>query len=147
MSTPKMFGSIIVSKSKVKSLMEIAQELEAKDLAEQNMTKSASVAPKKEVVASAKVVTEKAVETKAKATVPAKTPIKAEATTKKIAKETIKIEASNEVLDEVAPVKEASKSPRFTKIAKLTDKDKSYLKKYYEAYYPADYVDALLADF
>jgi hypothetical protein len=136
MSTPKLFGSVIVSRTKAKTLMQIAEEMEASERAsKESMTKSASKQDKKEVTASTKeikVEKPKVQETKVKASTKEKT---------------LKVSSSDEVKNEKVQEKEAGNKFNFTKIAKLTDKDRSYLKKYYEEYYPADYVDALLADY
>lgn len=43
--------------------------------------------------------------------------------------------------------KEASKAPLFKKLAKLTDKERSFLAKYFSKYYGEDYVKALLGDY
>jgi len=40
----------------------------------------------------------------------------------------------------------ASTNGRFIRVAKLNDKTKSWLKKYWQNLYPAEYVDAMIAD-
>ena len=41
---------------------------------------------------------------------------------------------------------EAGISPKFVKVAKLNSKTRSYLQTYYSQYYPAEFVEALLAE-
>ena len=137
MSTPKLFGSVIVSRNKVKSLMDIANELEEKDA----ITKSASVeSVNKKVTAS-----EESIEAEVKVEETAE--VKVEETAEVQVEETAEVQVTldDEVVE--SEVKQANTNVKFVKVAKLTDKDRAYLKKYYEAYYPADYVDALLATY
>jgi hypothetical protein len=137
----KFITSRIISPNQVKSLMEIIAEHEAPkvEATEPKAVKTASVEKKIEKVASQKtepVKTEK--------TVKAET-VKTDKPVTKTAKElTIKkVEASKTV--------HASKFGRVWKkiksTAALTGEDRSFLSEYFRKYYPADYVEALIAQY
>lgn len=140
MSKPKMISNVIISRNKVKTLMDIARELREQDEAE--LLKTANASNKKEVVATveeAPVVKEETVKETVKVA-----PVEevVEANTEEEA-----VEANTEETVEEEAVEASAKPVKFQKIAKLTDKDRSYLQKYYGKYYPADYVDALLSTY
>ena len=124
----EIITNMICSQSQTKSLLEIAEEMDRKQ-----QEKTASASSKKTKVAS-KVVKEP----------------KAKVASKVIEEPKAKVEET--VVEEPkAKVEEAvtasANKPSFVKIAKLTDKDRDYLNKYFRKYYPADYVDALLATY
>jgi hypothetical protein len=48
--------------------------------------------------------------------------------------------------EENDPEKKASTGPRFVKLSNLDSKNKAFLSKFWKQLYPAEYVDALLAD-
>ena len=152
----KFITSRILSPTETKSLQDIAQDIINKRNAESSKTvKTSSSSPKKTVVAQkqdevcakpkADKVNRKTVKS-AKVDKVAKVAKSKKNTVAKVAKAADKVVEPKveSPVDKVAGV-----SPRFTftKVAKLTDKDKQFLSSYYKQYYPADYVDALLASY
>lgn len=137
----KFITSRIISPNQVKSLMEIIAEHEAPkvEAAEPKAVKTASVEKKIEKVASQKTEPVKVEKTVKAETVKTNTPVT------KTAKELIikKVEASKTV--------HASKFGRVWKkiksTASLTGEDRSFLSEYFRKYYPADYVEALIAQY
>jgi uncharacterized membrane-anchored protein len=127
----KFITNTICSKAQTKSLLEIADEMDRKEQA----VKTASAEAKTVKTASAKP---------AKATKKATAKATKKATAKVAKKATAKVAKPVE-----APVakKAESKKLTLTRVAKLTDKDRGYLNKYFRKFYPADYVDALLESY
>jgi len=125
----KFITNTICSSKQVKSLLEIADEM---DKAEQVKLASAN---KQSTVKTATAKAPVAVQKTAKV----KETVKVKET-----KVATKVEKSEPAKTEVTAKAE---KPTFVKIAKLDDKDRGYLNKYFRKYYPADYVDALLASY
>lgn len=74
----------------------------------------------------------------------AKVEVKAEA--KKEAKKEVKAEAKKEIKKEVKKVVAEDKNSKFVKIAKLNQENKTFLREFWLNVYPAEYVEAMLAD-
>lgn len=117
----KFITSRIVSPKQTKSLMEIiAENKQTKEETTDTATVKTSSTSKKNT----KVATQK--KNKAKQ--------KIEAKVKKMKIKKVSATSSNT-------------KRIFQKVAKLSDKDNNFLKEYFTRYYPADYVEALLANY
>lgn len=104
-----------------------------------------------EIIAGNKQVEEEVTDqTTVKTSSTTKKTTKVAAPEKKKAKQ--KVEAKVEEKVKKMKIKEVSATSSntkriFQKVAKLSDKDNSFLKEYFTRYYPADYVEALLANY
>lgn len=139
----KFITSRIISPNKVRSLMEIIEEAEAKAAKEQEQTtvKTAATEPKTKKTAQKKVEAKVKPEAKAE-----KAPVeKEEKTVKASAKEfeAKTVEASKEkYAGKLGVVWKKLKSQ-----AALSPEDRSFLLEYFKRYYPADYAEALIAQY
>ena len=172
----KFITSRILSPTETKSLQDIAQDIINKRQEETKSVEKTASANKQTKTSSSKpveAVKEKTSKPKVEAkpetvkakvetkTVKTKTDNKSESvkskteSKNKVSKDKTSKEANSEevkslkIKDVKSSKKQARRLPRVVlrKVAKLTDKDKGYLKKYFERYYSSDYVDALLSQY